>query len=831
MGEKSTEPLTTKARTSTMAFIQPLVFADDMEANWKLWLQKFKIFLLAEDLQDSSDERKVALLLHSMGDKGVEIYNSFGLSHDEKQDFEDVVKRFDAYFIPRMNITMQRHKFFTRVQGPSESFDDFLTDLRNKSASCDFKDMRDELIRDFILIGLNNITLKERLLRTEDLTLQKATTICKAAELSLKQVTELTTSDTSAVLHVSTKTKTRKCFRCGNNWDRSHQCPAMGAKCQKCGIKNHYSKVCRNKQVAAIKEEQQTEQDSEETFFVGSVKLECEWIENLIINDQSINAKLDTGAQVNCMSYSTFKMLKLNDKFILNKRIKIVTLDDKCIPVKGTCNIKTYLKNGKCDNIEFVIVSSECMTILGLPSCIKLKLVTRNMVSMIQVLGNLETNRIMSQYSDLFDGIGCFKKPYKIVLQESAIPRADPPRRVPLALRDSLRNELDNMERLQIIIKNEDPGEWVNSVVVTKKKNNKIRVCIDPRYLNKFIVRKHKQLPTVEDILDKLSGSKYFTKFDCSSGFWTVQLDAESSKLCTFSTPFGNYSYRRLPFGLSVSTEAFQERMEEAFGDIENVQFYVDDLIIYANTVEEHNNVLLKVLKRAQECNVKFNREKSQVLSNEISFLGMIVSDKGVIPDSKKVTAISELKQICDKKELERFLGMTNYLSKFIENYSSITTSLRELLRKDIIFQWLPSHETAFQKLKEALINAPTLKLFDSNKDIVVSVDSSSEGVGACLLQDRQPVAYASKALTECQKGYAQVEREMFAIVFGCVKFHKYILGKRVLVETDHSALEILFKKPLSLVPVRLQRMMLKIQGYDIIVKYVPGKYMYISDF
>lgn len=235
--------------------------------------------------------------------------------------------------------------------------------------------------------------------------------------------------------------------------------------------------------------------------------------------------------------------------------------------------------------------------------------------------------------------------------------------------------------------------------------------------------------------------------------------------------------------------------MEETFSDIENLQFYVDDLIMYADTIEEHNNALLNVLKRAQECNVRFNREKSQILRTEVSFLGMILSDKGIKPDPIKVMAITELKCINDKKELERFLGMTNYLSIYIYNYSTITSPLRELLKKDILFTWVPSHQSSFNKIKELLTNAPTLKLFDSNKDIVVSVDCSSEGVGACLLQERQPVAYASKALTEYQKGYAQVEREMFAIVFGCIKFHKYILGKHVLVETDHSALEILFKK------------------------------------
>ncbi|XP_063365119.1 uncharacterized protein LOC134653655 [Cydia amplana] len=271
------------------SYVRPLEFTDSMEENWKLWVQKFKIFLLAEDLEAVSDDRKIALLLHNMGDKGVEIYNSFNL--EPKQTFEEVLKKFNAYFIPKVNITMQRHKFFTRAQGPKESFDDFLTDLQNRSMTCNFSDKREELVRDVIVIGLANTAMKERLLRTEDLTLQKTITMCRAAELSQKQVTELTNEiAATSVLNVSTvpvhnvnnvntsrtrSVKTRKCYRCGNNWDRTHQCPAIGCKCQKCGIPNHFAKVCRNKQVAAITEKQ-VEDDSEESFFVGCINSECE---------------------------------------------------------------------------------------------------------------------------------------------------------------------------------------------------------------------------------------------------------------------------------------------------------------------------------------------------------------------------------------------------------------------------------------------------------------------------------------------------------------------------------------------------------------------------
>lgn len=815
---------------------------DNNAAAWKKWSTNFSLYIIAANCEDAPEKRKVALLLHSIGAKGMEIFGSFDLD-PETATCAQVKQKFDEYFIPKKNVTVERYKFFTKYQDSSEPFEHFLMELQNKSLNCDFHvSMKDELIRDMIIVGLNDNNLKERLLRETKLTLQDTIAICKAAELSHKQVQEIVKNDLSSetsVLNVKMKqstspTTTKKCYTCGSPWNVSHQCPAKGATCKICGKFNHYARVCRskNKILAQVQRNDNTDNNSEE-FFIGTISGECanEWKEKIHINNTELYMKIDTGAQVNCMSLNTFKKLNLSVKFISLTNNKLISVDNNRIHVYGICTIKCYLVNGKSENIEFYIIKSNCIPILGLKTCIKLRLITRNSINKVCILVSESIDNIIESHKDTFTGIGCFSKPYTIKLQDSALPRADPPRRVPIALRDPLQKELQNMVKQDIIEKVEEPAEWVNSMVITKRKNNKLRVCIDPRYLNKFIIKQHKQLPTIDDIVDNLSGSKFFTKLDCNSGFWTVMLDHDSSKLCTFSTPYGNYRYKRLPFGLCISTEAFQERMEDAFKDIQGIKFYVDDLIIYAKTTEEHNSILLEVLKRAKIHNVKFNKEKSEFLKTEIKFLGLIVNGTGIKPDPEKVKAITDIKNIKDKKDLERFLGVTNYLSKFIPNYSTKTAPLRELLKKDCLFQWDQPQENAFNCLKNDLVNSPVLQIYNVNKNIIMSVDCSSEGVGACLLQDGNPIAYASKALTDCQKEYAQVEREMYAIVFGCNKFHKYILGKKVIVESDHSALETLFKRPLCKVPTRLQRMMLKIQGYDMVVKYVPGKKMYISDF
>ena len=322
-----------------------------------------------------------------------------------------------------------------------------------------------------------------------------------------------------------------------------------------------------------------------------------------------------------------------------------------------------------------------------------------------------------------------------------------------------------------------------------------------------------------------MPNAKLFSVLDASSGFWQVQLDHTSAKLCTFNTPFGRYMFKRLPFGISSAQDVFQAVMSEMFEDIEGVEVVVDDIIIWGTTQEEHDTTLEKVLQRATQRNLKLNKDKSQIRLKQISYIGHVLGEDGIKPDPQKVRAISEMERPNCKEELQRFLGMATYLSKFIPNYSEEAAPLRNLLEKET--EW-HSQEKSFQHLKSMVTNSPVLQFFDPQKSTRISVDASSSGMGAVLLQDQHPIAYASKSLTTFQKNYAQIEKEMLAIVFGCNKFHDYVYRlPNIVVETDHKPLESILQKPLHQAPARLQ---LSIQKNPITVVYKPGKELFIAD-
>ena len=209
----------------------------------------------------------------------------------------------------------------------------------------------------------------------------------------------------------------------------------------------------------------------------------------------------------------------------------------------------------------------------------------------------------------------------------------------------------------------------------------------------------------------------------------------------------------------------------------------------------------------------------------------MDIGETIVKPDERKVEAINKMPPPEDKKGGERLLGMVNYLAKFIPNMSKITQPIREVLKKDVEFRWGTQQEEAFQKIKEVLTASPVLGYYNVRKPVTITCDASKSGLGAVLLQENKPVAYASRALTDAETRYAQIEKELLAVVFGFeTGFNQYTYARRVEVESDHKPLEAITRKPLTTAPPRLQRMLLRLQRYDFIVKYKPGKEMVLAD-
>ena len=203
-----------------------------------------------------------------------------------------------------------------------------------------------------------------------------------------------------------------------------------------------------------------------------------------------------------------------------------------------------------------------------------------------------------------------------IKIDENVSPVVNPPRRILQALHSRVKDELDRMEKLEIVAKVDEPTDWVNSIVIVGKPQLKsLRICIDPKSLNLAIKHEHYRTRTIDDLLHKLKGAKIFSKVDARSGYWNVKLSKESSYLTAFNTPFGRYRFLRLPFGLRSAQDVFQKRIDETFQDIPGIEIVADDILIFSTTMEEHNAILRMLCDRARKYGVKFNLEKKQFLN------------------------------------------------------------------------------------------------------------------------------------------------------------------------------------------------------------------------
>ena len=210
--------------------------------------------------------------------------------------------------------------------------------------------------------------------------------------------------------------------------------------------------------------------------------------------------------------------------------------------------------------------------------------------------------------------------------------------------------------------------------------------------------------------------------------------------------------------------------------------------------------------------------------TREIPFFGLVYTADGVKPDADRVKAIEALPTPQSTKELQEYLGIATYMASFVPRLSHHSAILRDLLKRDAEYEWLPQHDEAFVTIKSLICNSTTLAYFDTGKDGVLQVDSSQKGLGAVLMQDSQPIAFASKSLTDTEARYANIERELLAVVYACERFHTYLYGKPFVVHSDHKPLEMIQLKNLHAAPPRLQRMLLHLQNYDVTIRYRPGK-------
>ena len=296
------------------------------------------------------------------------------------------------------------------------------------------------------------------------------------------------------------------------------------------------------------------------TISNSKAKQDEEWRATLILNDRRVVFKLDTGAECNVISKEVYD--SVSKQPLQKTRTKLIAFGGHKLNPCGKAHILCEYK-GRYRVLKFMIVDGNVQNVLGKRSCSELKLVKR--VDAIE-------RCITDDYADVFQGLGCIKNViHHIKLDKNARPVVHPPRRVPITLRSRVKDELDRMEALGVAERVPEPSDWVNSMVTVIKPNGKLRICIDPRDLNKAIKREHFPTKTVEEVVARMPNAKIFSVLDASSGFWQIELDQESSKLCTFNTPYGRYRFKRLPFGICSAQDVFQDVMSEIFSGIEGV--------------------------------------------------------------------------------------------------------------------------------------------------------------------------------------------------------------------------------------------------------------------
>ena len=849
----------------------------NLAVTWKAWKQKIQLYTdLALNGKDKNYQRKT--FLYVIGETGREIYETLTFKKtaadgtttiiaENDRTVADLISAFDGYCIPKSNETLERYHFFTRSQSTSESIEQYVTALRTLSKTCNFGDLTDSLIKDRVVHGVAVEETRTKLLEAgslNDLDLAKCMAICKAVECAEGANKAMATASTVKKFdHKDHKppVKQGKCKFCGSTHIfKKTECPAWGQTCSKCDEPNHFAKCCeqlngrkrrptfkkKHHKARMVEHDDDDSEDDSEYELVNAVNGKSrngEVFARMLMNrTEIVRFQLDSGATCNILPLSLLNRQQ-RTKIDKKKSITLRMYNEAREKTVGKLDVK--LINPKTDRkylVRFNVMddTKKKMTpIIGSTAAQSMGFIEVKYHNIAQVSddSSVDGEKIMSEFKDVFTGQGRLPGECHLVVDENIKPVVQPPRRVPVAIREQLKKELDRLEDQGILSKQNEPTDWVSSLVCVTKKSGALRVCIDPKPLNTALKRNHYPMKTIDDILPDLGRMKVFSTFDARNGYWHVKLDRESSLLTCFNTIYGKYIWNVLPMGIKPAAEEYQKRQDDVVSGLPGVFCIADDILVGGEgaTIEEatkdHDRNVRQFLERCRERGLKLNASKMKLKQESVAFMGHLLTRDGLKPDPEKVKAIVEMPPPEDVTEARRFLGMVTYLMKFLPSLSDIARPIRQLTQDDVEYQWASEQEKAFRDIKSLVTSAPVLRYFNQKDPVVIQCDASSIiGLGSVLLQKDQPVCFASRTLTDTETRYSIMELELLAVLFSVSKYHQFIFGCDVEVHTDHKPLESIFMMPIHKAPKRLQRMLVQLQHYNLKVVYKPGATMVIAD-
>ncbi|XP_060556789.1 uncharacterized protein K02A2.6-like [Ruditapes philippinarum] len=765
-----------------------------VDTRWRKWTGRFENLMIGMDIKDKKRQR--ALLLHYAGEEA--------------------------------------------KQESNENIDSFHTRLRHLSINCEFSET-DKEIKSQIIQGCTSTRLRRKALR-DDLTLDSLIKEARTLELSDQQASEIEGQAKYDVVNAM-KSRQRKnqkaqkerrrhiikesiCRYCGYEYPhKSGKCPASGKTCTFCSKKNHFEAVCLSKKrdnnfTYKLNDSSQSESDKDKEsedeneiygLSVNSMQLQRPRLK-VHINGCKIKALIDTGSSINVIDENTYSKLQ-NKVHLKRAHTKVYAYGASKVTLLGKFQAQIESKN-KITTAPVYVTKGTSGNLLSYQTSVDL-----NIIPEINTVTDSKVDELCKKYQTVFTGMGKMKATkVKLYVDKNVQPVTQPHRRIPFHLRKQVENELQRLEDLDIIEKVEGPTDWVSPIVLEPKpKTNQIRICVDMRLPNQAIKRTRHIIPTIDDMIVDLSGAKVFSKLDLNHGYHQLELSEESRNITTFTTHVGLRRYKRLSFGINSAAEIFQNALSTALEGLNGVRNISDDVIIWAGDQAEHDRRLEAVLKRLEQKNLTLNKSKCEFNKQKLEFFGYIFSKDGMSADPKKIETINKTQPPKTVSEVRSFLAMTNYVSRFIPNYSTIAEPIRRLIKKNAKWAWQNEQDEAFNKLKSILSSDTVMTYFDPNKETQIITDASPVGVAAIMLQEGKVVCYASRSLTDVERSsYSQQEKENLALVWSLEHWHIYLFGHKFTVITDAKFLENIYNNPKSkLGSARLERWRMRLLSYD----------------
>ena len=386
-----------------------------------------------------------------------------------------------------------------------------------------------------------------------------------------------------------------------------------------------------------------------------------------------------------------------------------------------------------------------------------------------------------------------------------------------------VKEEIDKLLEAGVI--RNSHSSWSAPIIVVPKGDGGKHLVIDYRTLNKVTRKFVWPMPKVEDIFSQLNGAKYFSTLDLRAGYHHIGLTTDSIPKTAFTSPFGKYEYVKVPFGLAQAPAYFQELMTGVLKDLLFAMAYLDDIIIYSSTPDEHLEYIKTVFEKLCHAKLSMKLSKCYFFAKEIQYLGHILGIEGIKPVPAKTEAIKAMHPPVNPKQVHTSLRLVRYYRKFIKNFAKIAKPLTMLTRMDIKFKWKETHHSTSMKLKEAIIQAPILRYLDTTTPYSVYTDASDDACGAQLSQTHDgtkfPVDFLSHTFTDTQRRWSTPEQEAYGIYFAIKKWNYYLQGADIIARNDHKPLAWFLNGKNE--NTKINRWGLELASYNITFEWISG--------